>query len=77
MNKISAVAEQEHAKQVTEVTVRFGALSHISADHFREHFEHGTQGTIAENARLIIIEAKETGSEQAQDVLLESVEIAE
>ena len=34
--------------------MKLGALAHISPDHFREHFEHGACGTIAEGARLTI-----------------------
>ena len=52
MWKIDAIAREQGARRVVGVKVRLGALSHISPDHFREHFEAAATGTIAEAARL-------------------------
>jgi len=54
VNKIKTVASEQETEKITSAKVRLGALSHISAEHFREHFEEGTKGTIAEGARLDI-----------------------
>ena len=35
---------------MTRVTVQLGALSHFTPEHFREHFEDATRGTLAEGA---------------------------
>jgi hydrogenase nickel incorporation protein HypA/HybF len=77
IDKISVVARKQQADRVTGVTVRLGALSHISADHFREHFVHGTKGTIVEDAHLTVIESQDTAAPDAQDVVLQSVEVEE
>ena len=52
VEKIQTIVTQEQAQSVTHVRVWLGALSHISADHFREHFEAETGGTIAAGDRL-------------------------
>ena len=77
VRKISGLEQVRSGARVTGVTVRLGVLSHISAGHFKEHFDRETLGTAAEGARLTIIESKEIDSPHAQDVLLESVELTE
>jgi hydrogenase nickel incorporation protein HypA/HybF len=54
-----------------------GALSHFSPSHFREHFDRVSAGTKAEGAALDIHTSSDIGDPRAQDVLLESVELAE
>jgi len=75
--KIEELAARESASAVTGVSVWLGALSHISAAHFREHFEHETDGSIAEHANLEIETSDAIDHPQAQDILLRSIEIAE
>lgn len=75
--KISELAEKESADSVTGVSVWLGALSHISADHFREHFENETAGSIAEGATLDIETSDDLKHPQAQDILLRSIDIAD
>lgn len=75
MKKIQNVVDAEHAGRVAVVRVRLGALSHISADHFREHFEHAARGTSAEGARLEIVTSNDYAEPEAQSILLESVEV--
>jgi hydrogenase nickel incorporation protein HypA/HybF len=75
MRRIDTVASAEHAARVTAVTVWIGALSHMSAEHFAEHFQHAAAGTIAEGARLNVTVSDDTGHASAQDILLESVEV--
>ena len=77
VSKINELAGRESATSVSKVSVWLGALSHISADHFREHFENETGGTIAENAELEIETSEDIDHPQAQDILLRSIEIAE
>ena len=48
IHKITKIAHEQHASKVLSVTVKIGALSHISPDHFREHFIHASHGTITE-----------------------------
>lgn len=75
MDKIKTIAHDHEAEEITEVTVRLGALSHISAGHFREHFEHAARGTLAEQARLNVVEDADMSAPHAQDILLESVDL--
>ena len=77
LNKILEIAIKQDAKKVTAVKVRLGALSHISPGHFRDHFETGTPGTIAEGARLDIETSKDLQDPHAQEILLLSVDVEE
>lgn len=75
LNKIMEIAKKEKAKKIIGVKVRMGALSHISAEHFRGHFTEGATGTIAEGSRLDIEMGKDLDDSHAQDILLLSVEV--
>jgi hydrogenase nickel incorporation protein HypA/HybF len=76
MRKISDIARANRASRVARVTVTLGALAHISADHFREHFEHAARGMEAEGAELEI-ELGPSDDPRAQDILLQSVELVD
>jgi len=75
MAKLDFLAREQHAKRVKHVRVWLGVLSHFSAEHFREHFEHASQGTVAENATLEIVVSVDTADPRAQDVVLESIDV--
>lgn len=75
MGKIQQLAEQEQAKQVTTVRVWLGALSHMSAEHFQEHFDHSSKGTMAEGAALDIEVSTDIADPNAQELLLRSIEV--
>ena len=77
LSKINELAARESATSVTRVSVWLGALSHISAAHFREHFEHETGGSIAEHAELVIETSEDIDHPQAQDILLRSIEVTD
>jgi hydrogenase nickel incorporation protein HypA/HybF len=77
ISKIESVAREQNATRVLGISVRLGALSHMSASHFREHFAVSSAGTVAEGAELKIEVLTDTSDPHAQDILLESVEIAE
>lgn len=77
LHKIEDIARKENARKVFSVKVRLGALSHISAEHFREHFEEGTKGSVAEGARLETEVCEDINDPHAQDILLLSVDIQE
>ena len=76
MRKIDMVVHQENGTRATEVKVRLGALSHITPEHFAEHFEQATPGTVAEGAHLTVVQMTDTSDPDAQDIMLESVEVA-
>ncbi len=77
MKKINAIALQQQAKKIVQVKIRLGALSHISADHFREHFFLAAEGSCAEQAQLDIEVMTDLNDPHAQEIILDSVEIEE
>jgi hydrogenase nickel incorporation protein HypA/HybF len=77
VHKIDSIAKEQNAQKVTQVNVRLGALSHISAEHFKDHFVEGAKGTVAEGARLETEVSQDIGDPQAQDIILLSVEVEE
>lgn len=77
MRKIETIAREQNANRVAGVKVRIGALAHISADHFREHFEEEAKGTIADGARLEVEMLTDENDPHAQDILLDSVDVEE
>ena len=76
VQKISSIAFEHHANKVTGVTVKLGALSHISPNHLREHFVHAVRGTIAEGAWLKIEVVTDTTNPLSQEVLIDSIEVS-
>lgn len=76
LRKIEQLAKANEAEKVTSVRVKLGALSHITPDHFREHFEEAIVGTVAEGAALEVKQCDDQGDPNAQDILLESVDVA-
>jgi hydrogenase nickel incorporation protein HypA/HybF len=75
MRRINEIAAEDDAKRVVGVSVWLGALSHMSAEHFAEHFVQASAGTIAEDARLNVSVSDDTHDPNAQEIILESVEI--
>ncbi len=77
LNKIRTIAEDNNSDKVVGVNVKLGALAHISPDHFREHFEQAVKGTIAEGAKLEVESLTDMSDPHAQEIILDSVEVAE
>lgn len=75
MEKLTAIAEENPGKRITQITVVLGAHSHLSAEHFRYHFDELSGGTAAHGATLDIVEDSDKTAPHAQSVLLKSVEI--
>jgi len=75
IHKITNIAHEQHASKVLSVTVKLGALSHISPDHFRDHFVLASHGTISEGARLNIEFMTDVTDPQSQEVLIENIEV--
>ncbi|WP_017943022.1 MULTISPECIES: hydrogenase maturation nickel metallochaperone HypA [unclassified Thioalkalivibrio] len=76
MRKIEQVAADNGAERVTRVRVWLGALSHITPEHFREHFEDGTRGTLAEGAELEVETSDDEADPEAQQIVLRSLDVA-
>lgn len=75
IRKIETIARENRAERIAAVTIRLGALAHISAGHLREHFQQASLGTCAESARLEIKNSTDETAPDAQDILLDSVEV--
>ena len=75
LRKIEQVAADNNAERVTRVRVWLGALSHITPEHFREHFEDGTRGTLAEGAELEVEASDDDTHPEAQQILLRNLDV--
>ena len=75
VRQIEEVAERDGASRVVALHVWCGALSHFTPDHFREHFERATAGTLAEGAEVFVELSDEVTHPDASGVRLESVEV--
>jgi hydrogenase nickel incorporation protein HypA/HybF len=75
IGRVVGVAESEGASGVTKVSVRLGALSHFTPEHFEQHFRDSARGTIAEDAVVDAVLETSTTDPNAQGVVLESVEV--
>lgn len=75
MRQIADIAKAEGAPRVTGVSVWLGALSHLSAEHFTEHFIRASDATLAEGARLAVMVSDDLQDADAQRIVLESVEV--
>lgn len=75
IKKIIALAEKEKAEKVTKVSIKLGALSHMSAPHFKEHYDIAAKGTIAEHAEIDAEESDDIYDPNAQVVVLKSIDV--
>jgi hydrogenase nickel incorporation protein HypA/HybF len=75
MREIDVVARADGATRVTRVSVRLGALSHFTPEHFREHFVDASRGTVAEGAAVDAVLEDDIDDPRAAGVVLESVEV--
>jgi len=75
MRRIETEAETAGATRVTRIRVRLGALSHFTPEHFREHFEDASRGTVAEGAEVETELATDPTEPRAQGVVLESIDV--
>ncbi len=75
IRQVDRIAAAEGARRVTRISVWLGALSHMSPEHFREHFEQDAAGSIAEGAELDCAVSHDITDPSAQDVILKDVEV--
>ena len=77
LKKIRQIALEQSPNQLSTVTVEIGALAHISAEHFREHFQQAVAGTELAPVELHVACNEDIHSPTAQDIVLKSVELIE
>lgn len=73
--QVEALARSSAASRVLAVKVWLGALSHCAPEHFREHFEQESRGTLAEGAELRFEQSEDLGDPRAADIVLLDVEV--
>jgi hydrogenase nickel incorporation protein HypA/HybF len=77
VRRIEDLAQATGARRITGAKIWLGALSHLSAEHFREHYAIEAQGSIAAGAILTIEASSDLDHPDAQHVRLESVDLDE
>ena len=77
VRRIEDLAQATGAGRITGAKIWLGALSHLSAEHFREHYALEAQGSIAAGAILTIEASSDLDHPDAQHVRLESVDLDE
>jgi len=75
MRQILRTAERENARRVVGISVWLGALSHMSPEHFAEHFRDAAAGTIAEGAEIDAGKSDDINDPHAADVVLKDVAV--
>lgn len=75
MRKIEAEAVASGGGRVTRISVKLGALSHFTPEHFREHFEDASRGTSAEGATVEAEVRTDPTEPEAQGVVLKSIDV--
>jgi hydrogenase nickel incorporation protein HypA/HybF len=74
IREIEETAHEEAATRVVAVNVHVGPMSHMTPEHFVEHFVDAARGTIAEGATCNVgtIDPRDP---LAQSIVLESIEL--
>jgi len=75
IRKLEELARSEDVERITVVRVRLGALSHFTPEHFREHFEEASRGSVSEGAALEIEVGSDIQEPGARDVWIRSVDV--
>jgi len=77
VRRINDLARGTNARRVTGARIWLGALSHLSPEHFRQHFAVEAQDTPAAGAVLDIEVSDAPDDADAQHIRLESVDLEE
>jgi len=75
LRQVDALATEQGAIRVIGLSVWLGALTQMSARHFMVHFKEASAGTIAEHAAVQLEVSDDPWHANAQDVLLQSIEV--
>ena len=77
VRRIEDLAQATGARRITGAKIWLGALSHLSAEHFRGHYAVEAQDSIAASATLSIEVSSDLDHPHAQHVRLESIDLDE
>jgi hydrogenase nickel incorporation protein HypA/HybF len=75
VDQIIKLAKENNAKVVNRVMVKVGAGVHIEPDHLREHFYQVAHDTVAQNAKIDVEIDSDPLSENAADIILQTLEM--
>lgn len=76
ISKVEEVAAAESGASVKSITIRLGAQSNFTPEHFREHFVFDSKGTALEGVEVHVVEGADMSDRFARDIILESVELS-
>ena len=74
--KVEEIARENDAKRVVRIKIKLGALSHFTPEHFVEHWQDATGGTLSEGCKVEAELSEDMTDAQAHGVILEDIEIA-
>jgi Zn finger protein HypA/HybF involved in hydrogenase expression len=77
VQRMIELARSTGACRIARAKLWLGALSHLSASHFCEHFAAEARDTVAAGAVLEIEVSDDLNNPHAQNVRLESVDLEE
>ncbi len=77
IKQVESIARDNGANKVTSIKIKLGALSNTSPEHFREHFEPLSIGTVADGARLDFTVSEDVKDAYAQHIMIDSIEVEE
>jgi hydrogenase nickel incorporation protein HypA/HybF len=77
VHRMADLARATGVRRVKGAKIWLGALSHLSAEHFREHFAIEARDTLAAGAVLEIEASDDPSDPHAQNIRLESVDLEE
>ena len=75
MRRIAELVREQGGARITGVKVWLGALSHMTPEHFREHWEDAARGGPAEKARVEVTASADIHDPNARGILLQSVDV--
>ena len=75
IHKIEELALKENACRINCIHIKLGALSHISPEHFAEHFHQAAVNPLYKDAKLDIVKSEDETDPSAQTILLENIEV--
>jgi hydrogenase nickel incorporation protein HypA/HybF len=77
IHRIEDLAHATGTRRVTGAKIWLGALSHLSADHFREHFAIEARDTCMDGASLDVEVSDNPDDPHAQHIRLLSIDLDE
>ena len=73
--RAEAAAHQAGAEQVTALSIRLGALTHLSPELLRDHLARASAGSILEGARVDVTVGTDPSAPGAQDIELLNLQV--